>query len=215
MARACTIRELIADLSRCNPEAFVLCEMWFPDDVTYVDETACPAETRATLTHVAHHFDAELGINWDTLACALSCVRDSEQKGLDIYFYASEKRGTDKSRIPASRYAEADSDGDIEVGYFRKVNALFKWVHDHIGAFENCEKVLVTEAHLRALQQDLQALTPENCQTRFPTTEGFFFGSTAYDEAYWADVEGVRRWLSEITETFDFDAESLFFVAWW
>ncbi|EEI47174.1 hypothetical protein HMPREF0693_2704 [Proteus mirabilis ATCC 29906] len=39
--------------------------------------------------------------------------------------------------------------------------------------------------------------------------------STAYDEAYWADVEGVRRWLSEITETFDFDAESLFFVAWW
>lgn len=70
--------------------------------------------------------------------------------------------------------------------------------------------MLVTEAHLRALQQDLQALTPENCQTRFPTTEGFFFGSTAYDEAYWADVEGVRRWLSEITETFDFDAESLF-----
>lgn len=80
MARACTIRELIADLSRCNPEAFVLCEMWFPDDVTYVDETACPAETRATLTHVAHHFDAELGINWDTLACALSCVRDAGRR---------------------------------------------------------------------------------------------------------------------------------------
>lgn len=116
--------------------------------------------------------------------------------GLDIYFYASEKRGADKSRIPGSRYAEADSDGDIEVGYFRKVNALFKWVHDHIGAFENCEKVPVTEAHLRALQQDLQALTPENCQIRFPTTEGFFFGSTAYDEVYWADVEDVRRWLS-------------------
>lgn len=79
MARACTIRELIVDLSRCNPEAFVLCEMWFPDDVINVDETACPAETRATLTHVAHHFDAELGINRDTLACALSCVRDAEQ----------------------------------------------------------------------------------------------------------------------------------------
>ncbi|HGM9906411.1 TPA: hypothetical protein ACKREJ_000426 [Proteus mirabilis] len=56
-----------------------MCEMWFPDDVTNVDETACPAETRATLTHVAHHFDAKLGINRDTLACALSCVRDAEQ----------------------------------------------------------------------------------------------------------------------------------------
>ncbi len=66
MARACTIRELIADLSRCNPEAFVLCEMWFPDDVTYVDETACPAETRATLTHVAHHLRSwgSTGTRW-------------------------------------------------------------------------------------------------------------------------------------------------------
>ncbi|ENZ0192028.1 hypothetical protein QD840_004540 [Citrobacter koseri] len=93
--------------------------------------------------------------------------------GLDIYFYASEKRGADKSRIPGSRYAEADSDGDIEVGYFRKVNALFKWVHDHIGAFENCEKVPVTEAHLRALQQDLQALTPKTVRHVFRPQRAF------------------------------------------
>lgn len=76
MARACTIRELIADLSRYNPDEFVLSEVWFTDDVTNVDETANAAETRATLHCVAHHFDAELGINWDTLYCALTCVRE-------------------------------------------------------------------------------------------------------------------------------------------
>ena len=79
MARACTIRELIADLSRCNPEAFVLCEMWFPDDVINVDETACPAETRATLTHVAHHFDAGAG---DQLGHAGVCVIVSDAQNL-------------------------------------------------------------------------------------------------------------------------------------
>lgn len=75
MARSCTIRELIADLSRYNPEERVLSEVWFTDDVTNVDETATPAETRATLECVAQHFDASLGINWDTLECALACIR--------------------------------------------------------------------------------------------------------------------------------------------
>lgn len=76
MARVCTIRELIADLSRYNPDEFVLSELWFTDDVTNVDETVTLAETRASLECVAQHFDASLGINWDTLECALACVRE-------------------------------------------------------------------------------------------------------------------------------------------
>ncbi len=76
MPRACTVRELIADLSRYNPDEVVLSELWFTDDVTNVDDTATPAETRATLECVAQHFDAGLGINWDTLECALACIRE-------------------------------------------------------------------------------------------------------------------------------------------
>lgn len=136
--------------------------------------------------------------------------------GLDIYFYANEKAEVDKTRIPASPPdTEQGRDEDIEVGYFRKANALFKWVEDHAGAFENCEKVPITQAHLRALLRDLQALTPENCRTRFPTTEGFFFGSTDYDAGYWTDVEETKRWLETMIDAFDFDRESLHFMAWW
>lgn len=76
MARVCTVRELISVLLRCDPDEFVLSELWFSDDVTNVDETATPAETRASLECVAQHFDANLGINWDTLECALACVRE-------------------------------------------------------------------------------------------------------------------------------------------
>lgn len=132
--------------------------------------------------------------------------------GLDIYFFANEK---DKTGIPPYPWKTVMSGDDIPVGFFCKVNALFKWVEDHVGAFENCEKVPITLAHLRALQRDLQALTPENCRLLFPTTEGFFFGSTDYDEGYWIDVEETKRWLETMIDTFDFDRKLLLFMAWW
>ncbi|EGT3611543.1 hypothetical protein FAP59_18325 [Morganella morganii] len=135
--------------------------------------------------------------------------------GLDIYFFANEKADADKKRIPASLNDEPEGNVDVEVGYFRKVNALFKWVETHIDAFENCEKVPVTLTHLRALQRDLAALTPENCRTLFPTTEGFFFGSTDYDDGYWEDVNDVKRWLDKMFDDFDFEQFSLHFLAWW
>ncbi|WP_336844159.1 hypothetical protein [Providencia rettgeri] len=135
--------------------------------------------------------------------------------GLDMYFYANEKAEADENRIPASLNDEPEGNIDAEVGYFRKVNALFKWVEDHIGAIENCEKLPVTQAHLLALQRDLQALTPENCHTVFPTQGGFFFGSTDYDDGYWEDVNDVKRWLDEMFDSFDFDQFSLHFLAWW
>lgn len=136
--------------------------------------------------------------------------------GLDIYFYANEKADADNNRISALQMdAESDGDVDIEVGYFRKVNALFAWVEDHVGTIENCEKLPVTQAHLLALQRDLQALTPENCQAVFPTRAGFFFGPTDYDDGYWADVDDVKHWLDEMFDDFEFELFSLYFMAWW
>ncbi|BBV00395.1 hypothetical protein AB6H26_08195 [Providencia hangzhouensis] len=78
MAKACTIRALIAELARYDPNDFVLSELWFADDIINIDETATETETRAALTSAASYFNAELGINWDTLACALSCVREKQ-----------------------------------------------------------------------------------------------------------------------------------------
>lgn len=129
--------------------------------------------------------------------------------GLDIYFFARDKRSgetrvTDDSRLPGDK-----------VGYFRKVNALLHWVNTHVAKVENCEEIPLARAHLEQLFSTLSTLTRENCRQCFPTTSGFFFGSTDYDQWYWSDVADVRLWASELLDGFDFDRKELLFWAWW
>ncbi|UPQ40197.1 hypothetical protein LV777_04175 [Providencia rettgeri] len=133
--------------------------------------------------------------------------------GLDIYFFANEN--DDRILALSEEDYEPDASIDIEVGYFRKVNTLIQWAESHIGPVKNCKKIPLMQAHLLALRRDLEALTPENCMTQFPTVSGFFFGSTAYDEMYWSDVDEIKGWLDTILNTFDFELNTLFFWAWW
>jgi hypothetical protein len=122
--------------------------------------------------------------------------------GLDIYLLAQSKHPSG-----ADQYAK--------VGDFRKVNALFGWVETHTGPIENQVTREITKAHLNALNQDLQSLTPETCATLFPCVDGFFFGSTEYDTDYWQTVATLIRWIDAMLATFDFENDRLLFYAWW
>lgn len=115
--------------------------------------------------------------------------------GLDIYFT---KKGTK------------------DIGYFRKVNFLVKFFNDkgmditHPNPFE-IEKKDVEELLSRCnevLKDHSKA--PE----LLPTMDGFFFGSTAYDEYYFDDIRRVRSYVEdELLPEFDKlnDDESLCF----
>lgn len=51
-----------------------------------------------------------------------------------------------------------------------------------------------------------------------PTMEGFFFGSTDYDEGYFGDVEHVLKYCEEtLLPMFDnlYDRESIYFSTWY
>ena len=48
-----------------------------------------------------------------------------------------------------------------------------------------------------------------------PTTEGFFFGSTDYDQWYLADIESTIEQITKILETTDFDNEYVIYEASW
>lgn len=122
--------------------------------------------------------------------------------GLDIYFLGQAKN------------APADCQ-PARVGYFRKVNPLLNWVDKHVGLVRNQLPLEMAKAHLQALQDDLQSLTPDNCGTVFPTIDGFFYGYTTYGETYWQDVRAVTCWVKETLETFDFEQDRLLFYAWW
>lgn len=102
------------------------------------------------------------------------------------------------------RLTGPDEDDREEVAYFRKVNFLHLWVEQHLneGKETNCEQVPM---HLEAIAGLAQTCTrvlmyPELGEELLPTVEGFFFGSTEYDNYYLADVESVLSACQEILE---------------
>lgn len=75
MPHACKISEVIELLQQHQNDDFVLCSVWYEDDVRNVDASVTDEEARATLRHAASHHDAEQGINWDALEAALDAIR--------------------------------------------------------------------------------------------------------------------------------------------
>lgn len=78
-----------------------------------------------------------------------------------------------------------------DVGYWRKFNALHKWFVDNVqDGIDECQTGHVTIEHLKDLHKLLKDVqnNPENASKLLPTTEGFFFGGTDYDEYYFEYV---------------------------
>lgn len=48
-----------------------------------------------------------------------------------------------------------------------------------------------------------------------PTKDGFFFGSTDYNEYYIYDLEHTVDIINHVLETTDFDKEEIYYSAWW
>ena len=48
-----------------------------------------------------------------------------------------------------------------------------------------------------------------------PTTSGFFYGSTEYDQYYWNDVKEVNEWVTNLLKETDFENEEVLMYCWW
>jgi hypothetical protein len=48
-----------------------------------------------------------------------------------------------------------------------------------------------------------------------PTQNGFFYGSTLYDEGYLEDLENTIKQIDEIIATTNFEEWDLEYFAWW
>jgi hypothetical protein len=82
---------------------------------------------------------------------------------------------------------------DIRVAYWRKFNALHSWFVANVQyGIDECEPHIVTIDHLKKLREDLKELNKTNVDEKFATQGGFFFGSTDYDDYFWADVERLK-----------------------
>jgi hypothetical protein len=95
-----------------------------------------------------------------------------------------------------------------EAIYWRKANAIHKWFVDHCqGGVDDCEEYYVGREHLEALLADIQKILADHSKAPdvLPTQSGFFFGSTDFDEWFWADMERTEVLLKELLNNPEYD----------
>ena len=150
--------------------------------------------------------------------------------GLDMYIYRREK-GEEvaywrKANAILQWIADHVAEGEIENCEEYRLTK-----EDLINLRDTCLKVL-SKPELEYKEIDCKEYDPDkgyvNVKRTFkvladsslaeellPTQDGFFFGSTLYDEYYLDDLRSTVSQINKILDTTDFDKQELMFYAWW
>lgn len=161
--------------------------------------------------------------------------------GLDMYFEANkrhyisygawdkEEGKPDNTNYPEALKALADYIEErnfksttikesYQIGYFRKFNALHNYiVVNYADGEDDCREIYLGKSDI----EELKAVCDEVLQDRnkapelLPTQEGFFFGSTVYDDWYFQDVANASELFSLILESIDFNDWDISYQASW
>lgn len=87
-----------------------------------------------------------------------------------------------------------------KVGYWRKANAIHSWFVENCGkGIDNCQEIRVDSEDLKALLKLCREVLADHSKasTLLATHDGFFFGSTEYDEWYFEDIEATVKILEK------------------
>ena len=119
--------------------------------------------------------------------------------GLDMYLYTNSKPTCED----ALRAMGSDgSEYDLKMKefyrtrgiamYWRKANAIHKWFVDNVqNGEDDCKEYVVYPGQLVELRDACKGVIAarKRASKLLPTQSGFFFGSTDYDDWYFADLE--------------------------
>lgn len=95
------------------------------------------------------------------------------------------------------------SEVSVNAMYWRKANAIHKWFVDNVqGGEDNCREYWVQDTQLKQLLHMCQlALEHKDKPDKIlPTADGFFFGSTEYEEWYWDDIQNTVKGLEKVLQ---------------
>lgn len=83
------------------------------------------------------------------------------------------------------------------------------------GRIKNGYKIDKNGKEVPNWQDGLVVANPEICKKLLPSTDGFFFGSTEYNEWYMDDVKYTFEVCNKILEETDFEKQMLFYCSSW
>lgn len=138
------------------------------------------------------------------------------------------------------------SNKEIEIGYWRKANAVHQWFvnnvqngEDDCGSYDvsreqlqdllDIVNELLSKIKLKSgviqngsrlsdkgwepiLEKGKTIINPEVCGELLPTTNGYFFGSTDYDEYYYRDLKDTKKILTKALKS---KGDNFFYYASW
>ena len=145
--------------------------------------------------------------------------------GLDMYLtketyiskYApeGEKTPRDKLRIIGVKGVRPSRVCRIveDMGYWRKANAIHNWfVQNCQDGRDECQDTHVSIDDLESLYHVCLKVLKDNslAEELLPTISGFFFGSTEYDEYYFADIQDTAESLEEIIKAHDGEKDGFY-----
>ena len=103
--------------------------------------------------------------------------------------------------------------GSTESEYNKIMSEIEK---DFFGFVEKNTDICLDDYRGKSYYIELDEFTKQNLLGNIlPTTSGFFFGSTDYDEWYFKDVEDVRNKFSKLLDEMDWSNETLYMHCWW
>lgn len=84
--------------------------------------------------------------------------------------------------------------------YWRKANAIHNYIVSNHADDDNCTPIELDRDAVKELRNRcLDVLSDHSlAQELLPTTSGFFFGSTEYDEYYFEELERTEKELTEL-----------------
>jgi hypothetical protein len=104
----------------------------------------------------------------------------------------------------------------FEVGYWRKANQIHEWFVKNVqDGVDNCAYYYVGRDDLeKLLSLCKEALKSDHPEKVLPTQEGYFFGSTEYDEYYRDDLEDTVKILEKVLALPEEFSEFFYHSSW-
>jgi len=105
-----------------------------------------------------------------------------------------------------------------EVGYWRKASHIHKWFVDNVqNGQDDCRQYDVDYDQLRDLLNLCEEVLKDHSKAEqlLPTTSGFFFGGTEYNEYYFEQVQNTYDILMSIVTTPEADTDDYTYQSSW
>lgn len=106
----------------------------------------------------------------------------------------------------------------IPILYWRKENAIHNWfVRNAQNGNDNCSEYHVSREQLKELAETCKKVidNPNLAHELLPTTEGFFFGSTDYDEWYFNGLKKTENLIQSYLRSPRFKNYDFYYQSSW